>query len=268
MSNSYTGFQNQTTFGSEYNSIVFLINQVLSGKHTAALVQVKAVTNSGGVAPVGFVDILPLVNQVDGAGNQTPHGTIGHCPYFRLQGGANAIIIDPQVGDIGLAVFCDRDNSIVISTKAKANPGSGRKFDMADGVYLGGLLNGTPVQYVQFNSTGITINTPSNVTVIAGGDIDATAGGNINAVASGSANVTAPTIALNGNTTVTGDFTVDGPTQLNGSISQVSGVGGSGATMEGPLGVTNDVTAGAISLISHIHTGVTPGGGTTGGATG
>ena len=268
MSGSYAGFQDQTTFGSEFNALVFRINQTIAGKHTAALVQVKAVTNLGGVSPVGFVDILPLVNQVDGAGNQTVHGTIGHTPYLRLQGGSNAVILDPQVGDVGLAIFCDRDNSIVIATKAQSNPGSGRKFDMADGVYIGGLLNGTPVQYVQFNATGITINTPNKVTVIAGGDIDATAGGNINAVASGSANVTAPTIALTGNTTVTGNFTVDGPTQLNGSISQVSGVGGSGATMEGPLGVTNDVTAGAISLLSHVHTGVTPGGSNTGGATG
>jgi hypothetical protein len=30
-------------------------------------------------------------------------------PYFRVQGGADAIIIDPKVGDLGIAVFCSRD---------------------------------------------------------------------------------------------------------------------------------------------------------------
>jgi phage baseplate assembly protein gpV len=96
-----------------------------------------------------------------------PHGTIYSVPYFRLQGGANAVILDPQVGDIGIAVFAESDISSVKAAKAQANPGSARKFDMADGLYLGGFLNGTPSQYVQFSASGITLLSPSAVTIQA-----------------------------------------------------------------------------------------------------
>lgn len=124
---------------------------------TATLVRVEACTNDGELSPVGFVDVTPLVNQVDGAGNPTPHVTIFGLPYSRFQGGTSAIILDPQAGDIGVAVFASRDISKVKSTKAQANPGSLRTYDFADGIYLGGLLNGTPTQYIRFTDSGIEI---------------------------------------------------------------------------------------------------------------
>ncbi|KML48199.1 hypothetical protein VL15_30575 [Burkholderia cepacia] len=131
------------------------------------LVEVKAVTNAGSVSPVGFVDVLPLVNQLDGSDNAMPHGVIHNLPYFRLQGGANAVIIDPQVGDIGLAVIEDRDISSVKANRGPANPGSKRIFDMADGLYIGGFLNGAPSQYVQFSAAGISVVSPTKVTLQA-----------------------------------------------------------------------------------------------------
>ena len=163
----YRGFQRHGTASQQFNAIEFLIRSIVSGIATATLVQVKAVTNSGGVMPVGFVDILPLINQINGDGNAVPHAVIYHCPYSRLQGGANAVILDPQVGDIGVAVFASRDASSVAANKAQANQGSWRTHDMADGLYIGGMLNGTPTQYVQFNTGGITILSPNTVTIKA-----------------------------------------------------------------------------------------------------
>jgi phage baseplate assembly protein gpV len=116
---------------------------------------------------VGFVDVQPMVNQVDGTGNPTPHETIHNLPYFRLQGGVNAIILDPVVGDIGIAVFCSRDISQVKRTKAISNPGSAGRFDWADGLYIGGFLNAVPTQYIQFSNTGIALSTPNTFTVTA-----------------------------------------------------------------------------------------------------
>lgn len=142
---------------SDYNAHHFLVRQVLALVSTATLVQVKAVTNAGEVAPVGTVDVLPLVKLIDGLGNASSHGQLHKLPYFRLQGGANAVIIDPQVGDIGIAIFADRDISSVKSKKAEANPGSRRRFDMADGIYIGGVINAVPNQYVRFNSQGIRL---------------------------------------------------------------------------------------------------------------
>lgn len=157
----------QNAVWSQYNQIYFAITQAIAKVQTVTLVQIQAVTNAGEVEPVGFVDILPLVNQVDGNGNPTPHVTIYGVPYVRIQGGANAVILDPQVGDIGIALFTSRDISKVKSTKAQANPGSGRMYDFADGLYLGGVLNGVPQQFVRFSSEGIELNSPTKITLTA-----------------------------------------------------------------------------------------------------
>lgn len=158
--------QPQSTWG-DFNISSFVILQWLSKMQTATLVRVVNCTNSGGVAPVGFVDILPLVNQIDGQGNSTPHTTIFNVPYFRAQGGANAVIIDPQPGDIGMAVFASRDISKVKSTRNQANPGSFRQYSFSDAMYIGGLLNVVPTQYVQFSNAGINVVSPSAINLKA-----------------------------------------------------------------------------------------------------
>lgn len=163
----YQGYRTPQDAGSEYNAIRFILRQALATLRTATLVRIVSCTNDGGLSPVGFVDVQPLVNQLDGFGNAVPHVTVYRLPYLRIQGGANAVIIDPQPGDIGVAVFADRDISSVKATRAQANPGSARMFDMADGMYLGGMLNGAPTQWVRFSDAGIEISSPTKVTLSA-----------------------------------------------------------------------------------------------------
>lgn len=198
------GQQQPTSQGSEFNTQEFLVNQLIGRLATSTLVQVKKVTPpSDPVGAVGTVDVQPMVSQIDGAGNATPHGTIYGIPYFRLQGGVNAIVLDPKIGDIGLAVFCSRDISAVKSTKKVAPPGSRRRYDWADGIYIGGCLNVTPTQYIIFrDDNGIEIHSPKDVKITC-----ATA--EINA--STSVTVTSPTSTFNGNVIVNGDLTVNGP---------------------------------------------------------
>lgn len=184
-----TGQMRPTDQVGDYNRQRFVIDQAMRGIQTAIPVEVVAVTNAGGVSAVGFVDVVPLVNQIDGRGNPVPHATIYNVPYNRIQGGANAIIIDPQVGDIGMAAFCSRDISKVKKTKGRANPGSLRSHSFSDGMYFGGFLNAAPTQYIQVNADGITIHSPVAVTVTAPiASVTATT----------SATVTAPTISLGG----------------------------------------------------------------------
>lgn len=172
----------------------FSVSMILNRISTATEVKVISCTNNGGLSPVGLVDVQPLVNQVDGNNQAVPHGVVHSLLYFRLQGGANAVIIDPEPGDIGLAVFCDHDISSVKANKAQSNPGSSRRFDMADGVYIGGNLNATPSQYVQFSSSGITVTSPTAVTVNAPSSTVNCTTSSVNAT--GSAAVTAPAISL------------------------------------------------------------------------
>lgn len=149
----------QTPFdgNSLFNALSFLIDQTLGAVRTCVMVQVTGVTNHGELEPVGFLDAQPMVNQLDGAGNATPHGTLYGLCYVRVQGGKNAVICDPEVGDIGIAVIADRDCSAVKNAKKVSNPGTFRRFDMADGIFIGGCINETPEQYVQFTPTGMKL---------------------------------------------------------------------------------------------------------------
>lgn len=167
MSESYSGFQNGNSGANQFNAISFVVKQMLAGINTAIPVKVVAVSNAGALTPAGTVDVVPLVNQVDGDGKATPHGTIYGLPYSRMHGGTNAVIMDPVVGDVGIVVFASRDISSVKANKGQSNPGSGRRHDHADGMYVGGLLNGTPSQFVRFDGTGIELVSPTKITLTA-----------------------------------------------------------------------------------------------------
>lgn len=241
----YAGSVGPITGGSEYNATASVFSALLGRIWTFDVVKVISVTNDGGVAPSGLVDLMPLVAQVDGAGNAVPHGVIHGCPYQRVQGGANAVILDPQVGDIGVAAFARRDISSVLANKGQANPGSFRRFDPSDAVYLYSIINAAPTQYVEFSSAGITITSPTAVIV------------------------NAPTITLNGAQTVMvrggQSVTLSSPSiVLDGPLTQGTGPNGGGATMHGPVTVNQDLTAEGTSVHTHVHGGVQPGAADTG----
>lgn len=267
-----SGQQKPTSTWGEFNNIAFMVQQALGKMQTATLVRIDAVTNAGSVSPVGFVDVTPLVNQLDGQGNPTPHVTIHNIPYFRLQGGANAIIIDPQVGDIGICVFASRDISKIKTTKKQGNPGSWRQYSFSDGMYLGGLLNGAPTQYVQFSTAGIKIHSPVAI-ILEAPDIQLLAD-TVEIEASESVTIDTPVFTLNATasaTITTPTFTVNGLTVLNGGLQQGGGSGGGDATFVGNMDITGDialtgtldatvdVTAAGTSLHTHRHTSTTPG---------
>jgi len=234
---------------SEVGRMDFIVRSALSGLRTAIPVKVVAVTNSGGVSPIGTVDVQPLVSSVDGNGQAWAHGIIHGVPYMRIQGGANGVILDPVVGDIGIGTVCDRDISTVKNTGAVAAPGSNRKNDMSDMVYLMTIIGQAPTQYVQFNSSGITILSPTKVTINAP---------NVEVDASTMVKVVSPNVEIDASSACT----INAPSiVLNGAVSQTSG---GAATFSGSMTVTGDVTAAGTSLHTHKHGGVTTGGGQTG----
>lgn len=225
-------FQGPTSAANDFLKITFVIQQLLRGLATATIVRVEACTNAGGLVPGGTVDVTPMVNQVDGAGQPVPHTTIYGLPYQRAQGGACAVIMDPVKGDLGIAVFATRDISAVKTAKGPANPASNRTFDYADGMYIGGLLNGVPTQYVQMlldgsgNPNGIKVVSPVKITLQA------------------------PTVEIDAST----EFHVVSPD------SEFS------ATIHTPGTITGDtdVVGNGTHLHTHVHSGVTPGSGDSG----
>lgn len=229
-----TPLQTSADVLNDYGTLRFVIQQMLSRVATSTLVRVVSCSNSGGISPWGTVTVQPLINQVAGDDTTWPHQNLYKLPYCRLQGGTNAVIMDPEPGDIGLACFASRDISALKEQSAidtvkggtpGVNPGSARQFSMSDGLYVGGVLNGTPVQYVAFSSEGITVHSPTKVRVTAP---------LIELTADTSVTVEAPTITLDGDVHITGATTGDQDGTFNG-----------------------------ISVHDHTHGGVTAGGSNT-----
>jgi hypothetical protein len=140
---------------SDFNKISFIIQQSLALVAGSTLVQVVKCTKNDEVGAIGFVDVQPLVNMLDGAGVAQKHGVIYNLPYARVQGGRNAVICDPCKDDIGVAVFADRDISSVKKNQAISNPGTRRRNNMSDGIYLFTVLSKlAPQQWVRFIQDG------------------------------------------------------------------------------------------------------------------
>lgn len=217
------GYGQQTPYDttSPLGEVTFIIRQMLARLNTMKVVQVKAVHNTGGVSTAGTVDVQPLVSQIDGNGNAQPHGTVFGLQYFRVQGGVNAVICDPAVGDIGYVVVSDRDITNINTGQNKpVTPGCFRRNDLADGIYVGGILNAKPKQYIQFvDSTGITLSDANGNQIVMGKSGITFVGPVImqNAVTMQN------TVTLQSTLAVTGDLAASGNLQLAGSIKTIGG---------------------------------------------
>jgi hypothetical protein len=295
------GFLDQSTTSSEYNAFFFKVMSILTQNNFVVPVKVMAVTSTGELAMTGLIDVQPIINQDRADGILSEHGVIRNIAYLRMQGGTNAIIMDPAVGDIGLMMCADKDISTLKATRDISNAASARVHDYADGVYMGGLLNGVPTQYVQFNSAGIEMNSPAKIKLTAPViELTATtsiteAAPNIAMNASTRVATTAPdvttdatTVEVTASTSVTsttpnfrviGAAQISGLASLNGGFSSLPVSGGGASTINSALNITGatgisgqttlaGVTAGGKNIGgTHTHSGVQPGGGTSGGPT-
>lgn len=205
------------------------------------------------------VNVTPLILAEATDDTVIETNIIYNVKYIRIQSGKSAIIIDPTIGDIGIALICDRDISTIKETKKAATPASGRIHSLSDSVYLGGFLNQPPNQYVKFTTDGIEIYSPTQITAIAP-NITANCDeltANVNndtKIKSGTVDITAETLV-----------SISSPQiALNGSIT-ASPLNGSGtATINMPIESTEEITAKGIALSTHKHSGVQTGDGETG----
>ncbi|MEE8658285.1 hypothetical protein CGLAMM_10780 [Acetobacteraceae bacterium EV16G] len=152
----YHGSMRPFDSAQSFNAINSLIRRMLMMMGADTLVKVVAV-NAEGTDVLGSVDVLPLVMQQTGDGHAVPHDVIYNVPYIRVQGGKTAIILDPQVGDIGAIMICGRDISGVKETRAASHPRTFRMHDASDAIYIGGLLNTRPETYIKLENDEITI---------------------------------------------------------------------------------------------------------------
>ena len=152
----------------QFNQLSFLMRTMIN-KEINTAIPVKVTEVMAGDGAVGYVKALPLVNDMDAQGNAIDVAVIPSLPYFRLQGGKVAIITDPIIGDIGIAVFAQKDTSnVVAGTKDPVQAGTFRKFSMSDGWYIGGFLNQNPETFLQLNQNGTAVLTANNGITING----------------------------------------------------------------------------------------------------
>ena len=159
------GLNNPNTGTSEYNRLSFIIQQAIRQQvNTCVIVKVTKVDGL-------YVDVLPLVTQVDGYGEAVQPTNLYHLPFFRYQAGNVAVKVDPVPGDIGLAVFAQKDcSNVVVGTTEPQQPASFRENTMANGFYVGGFLNQEPKTIIELKQNGTVEITASN-NVIVHGDV-------------------------------------------------------------------------------------------------
>lgn len=216
----------------QYNQLCYVVRQIISEMvNTSALVSVSGVEGGGTGNPAGHVSATPLVSQTDAKGNALPMTAIPKLRFFRYQAGKAAIVLDPIVGDQGVAVFFKQDSSgVQDGAKEAVVPASFRSFDQSDGVVLSGVQNQAPTVWIELTQDEtITIHAPKGVKIETDKNVEVEAGVKIK--------MTAPAI------------------ELNGAITTASATGESGTmNIKGTVDVTQDVKASNISLNSHTHT--------------
>lgn len=185
----------------------WIIKQLLRASvHTANLVKVLAVYPTA--SKVGFVDVQPLVQDRTTRDVVLDQAPIYKLPYLRLQGGMSAVILDPVVGDIGVAVFAERDITNVIATREQGAAPTDRTFAEADGLYLGGFLNADPNQYVKFlPAGGIEIVSTGDLILSTPMDLVITVGGSLSMQVQGTITVSAASTTWSGPVTFTDPIT-------------------------------------------------------------
>jgi hypothetical protein len=213
--NTVKGNLNQYAGSSLTNALDAVIENALASKvMTAAVVKVGSVAPGGPDGPAGYVDCTPMVNDTDAFGEGVPAPDLSHVPFFRLQCGKAAIVIDPEPGDLGLVVFTKADSSNVQPGADKpVQPASHRTFNEANGFFFGGFSNPAPETYLEVNKKGE-------------GNIKAK--GNISIETEKSLTIKAASVS------VTGDITTGALTSNGVTVHTHTHTGDSGGTTSGP----------------------------------
>ena len=240
--------QTATDSANEYAMYRFIVASMMSKMQTCMPVKVISCTNDGSLSPWGTVNVQPLIAQVFGDNTAVPQGQLFQLPYSRVQGGANAIIIDPQPGDIGLACFSSRDISSLKQQSAidqvksgsvrAVSPASARQYNISDGWYFGGGLNAQPTQFIRFGSDEIELVSPTKI------------------------KLSAPTIELDASDQVN----ITGTNKVTIDSTEADITGSSKVVVDSP---TNDIKGGGTKIdnktfLTHMHSGVQSGGSDTG----
>lgn len=175
-------------------------------------------------------------------------------PVVFPRGGGCTLTFPVKEGDECLVIFADRCIDFWWQSGGIQEPVDGRMHDLSDAFCIVGPQSQAK-KIGGISTTAAQLRTDDGAAFIelaAGHDVTVKTPGKLTASADGGTEITSPEIILNGNVTI------------NGNLSQGMGDSGGTATIHGPVTVTNDVTAGGKSLMTHTHGGVEHGNDSTG----
>ncbi len=156
------GVANYEDLTSEYNALNFIITSIIkSTVNTCYAVTVTKVDTDN-----QKVTVKPLIAQIDADNNKIELPEIFEIPYFRYSAGRTAVKLDPVAGDIGvLIIFKSDSNNIKTGDNSQILPNTFLNYPLYSGVYIGGMLNNEPKNYIEIKDDNITINANKSVII-------------------------------------------------------------------------------------------------------
>lgn len=154
-------------------------------------------------------------------------------------------------GDEVLVVFSSRAIDSWWQQGGVQPPIETRMHDLSDGFAIPGPKS-VPQVFTAISPTNVQLRNKLGTTYL-----EITPTGLINMVAPTGVTVTGPL-------TVTGSVTMTGAVAITGEVSVTGDISATGEVMATEVVASVDVMAGAVSLLTHVHSGVTPGPGVSG----
>ncbi len=156
------GVANYEDLTSEYNALNFIITSIIkSTVNTCYAVTVTKVD-----ADNQKVTVKPLIAQIDADNNKIELSEIFEIPYFRYSAGRTAVKLDPVAGDIGvLIIFKSDSNNIKTGDNSQILPNTFLNYPLYSGIYIGGMLNNDPENYIEIKDDSITINANKKIVI-------------------------------------------------------------------------------------------------------
>jgi hypothetical protein len=229
------------------NQLDYAIQSRIYDLNTMLPCEIIATRTNNGVIDGNFYDVQSLFYPRNAKGQpaRDQNGVLIPRPIMTnvtsgiMSAGICAIIMPYKIGDKVWVSFCQRDITNSINTKfMPTTPASARALSLCDGVikcHIDNLPAETYTTNIKFNTDGtlsITTTSGKAVNVISGGDANITSTGNTT--------ITAPTIKLNG------DVTISGSTTMENGASITNGLTTDTATIDGK------------DFATHLHNNIPP----------
>lgn len=179
------------------------------------------------------VSVEHCINMLSTKGETISRGKVMNVPVFNFGGGGFVMSFPLNAGDFGWLVASDRDISLFKQNKGKASPNTLRKHNFSDAFFIPDKIFNTNIDADDMSAFILQSIDGATKFVMQNGEIK---------ICAENIKIVSQQIDIEGNVSLDGDLDV-----------------------AGEVSASKDVITNGVSLLKHVHTGVTAGGSTSGG---